>query len=96
MPHIAVRFERFRRSFHEERQDAVLANVFSDVLLCVISSHLCAVVDVLLEDIAQYIGIDVLPACRDARIQMPPPRVEELEQADKGIVLDVYVRIVTL
>lgn len=40
-PHIAVRLECFRRSFrhliHEEWQDAVLADVFGDVLLGVVS-----------------------------------------------------------
>ena len=51
-----------------------------DVLLGVVGSHLGTVVDVLLEDIAQHVGVDVTARGRHAVIEMPVPLVEEIEE----------------
>ena len=81
---------------HQEGKDAVLPDVFRNVLLGVVGTHLGTVVDVLLEDVAQHIRIDVFPTGRDACVEMPPPGVEEVEQTDEGLILDVDVGIVVL
>lgn len=47
--------------------------------------------DVLLKDIAQHIGVDVLARGGDASVEMPAPLVEEIEEMEECLVLDVDV-----
>ena len=97
-PHFTLRCKGFGRVachlIEKERQNAVAPDVFGDILLRVVSSHLSTVVDVLLKDVAQHIGVDVLARCRYARVEVPTPLVEEVEEALKGSVVDVDVLVV--
>ena len=75
----------------KEGQDAVLAYVFRNVFLGVVGSHLGTVVDVLLKNVAQHVGVDVFSRCRDAGIQMPAPFIEEIEEVKECLVVDVNI-----
>ena len=75
----------------KEGQDAVLAYVFRNVFLGVVSSHLGTVVDVLLKNVAQHVGVDVFSRCRDAGIQMPAPFIEEIEEVKERFIIDVNI-----
>ena len=52
------------------RQDRVLADVFGDVLLGVVRAHLL-LVDVLLEDVAEHVGIDLVVGAQRALVEVP-------------------------
>lgn len=79
------------RGIHQEWQNGVTTNVLCDILFGVISSHLGTVVDVLLEDIAQHVRVDVLAAGCQAVVQVPVPLVEEgkktLESSHSNLLL---------
>ena len=75
----------------KEGQDAVLAYVFRNVFFGVVGSHLGTVVDVLLKNVAQHVGVDVFSRCRDACIQMPAPFIEEIEEVKECLVVDVNI-----
>ncbi len=79
----------------EERQDRVLADVLSDVLLRVVGPHLL-LVDVLLEDVAEHIGVDLVVVAQRAVVEMPVVVVEEVEDALEGLVGDVDVAVAAL
>ena len=64
-----------------------------DSLFGVVSTHLCTVVDILLEDVAKHIGVDVLATGSNASVEVPTPSVEEVEKADKGVVVNLDVGI---
>ena len=68
VPYAAIRFEsilgRLLGGIKQERHNGVAPDIFGDVLLGVIGTHLCTVVDVLLENVAQHVGIDVAPRSR--------------------------------
>ena len=74
------------------RDDGVFADVFGDVFLGVVRPHLL-LVDVLLEDVAEHVGIDFLAASQRAVVQVPVPGVEEDKQFLEGFVghVDVVV-----
>ena len=60
---IRRRFKRdgtlFSRRIEKERNDCVFADVFGNVLFGVVGAHLL-LVDVFFEDVAEYIGIDLV------------------------------------
>ena len=60
----------------QRRNDGVLADVFGDVFLGVVRPHLL-LVDELLEDVAQHVGVDLLTALERALVQMPFPFIEK-------------------
>jgi len=74
------------------RNDGVLADVFGNVLLRVVRPHLL-LVDVLLKDVAENVGVDFFAAGKRAVVQMPVPGVEESEQAFEGLVGHVDARV---
>ena len=100
LPHITIGTEIFFAVFsgsthlvHQERQYTIFANILGDILLGVVGSHRGSVVDVLLEDITQHIGVDVLACGGMAVIEMPVPLVEECKQTLKCFIGDVDVGI---
>src|SRR5579864_5143761 len=70
---------------NEERDDGGRYDILGDVPLCVISSHLF-LVDVLFEDVAQDIRIDLVVVARWMIIQFPTVGIEEGENALKSLV----------
>ena len=64
----------------QERQDRVAADVAGDVLLGVVRAHLL-LVDVLLEDVAQHVRVDLVVGAQGALVQVPGVLVEEGEDA---------------
>lgn len=76
--------------------DAVAADVFGDVLLRVVGTHLRAVVDVLLEDVAEDVRVDVASRGSDAAVEVPMPLIEEGEELVKDVVGDVDLRVAGL
>ncbi len=69
-------------------EDRVLADVVGDVFLGVVGAHLL-LVDVLLEDVAQHVGVDLVVVAQWAVVQMPLILVEEVEEALEGRVGDL-------
>ena len=67
-----------------------LADVLGDVLLGVVGPHLL-LVDVLLEDVAQHVGVDLVVGPQRALVEVPVVAVEELEELLEGGVGDVDV-----
>src|SRR5437667_12752483 len=63
----------------QSRQDCVLADVFGDVLLTVICSHLL-LVDILFEDVTDYVRIDLVTLSERAIVESPLPVIEKLEE----------------
>ena len=74
----------------EERDHRVLADVLGDVLLRVVGPHLL-LVDVLLEDVAEDVGVDLVVGAQRALVEVPLVVVEEVEDALERLVgnLDV-------
>ena len=70
------------------RDDRILAVVFGDIFLGVIRAHLL-LIDVLLEDVTQHIGIDLIPFLEHAFIQMPAIAIKELKELVKGFIGDL-------
>lgn len=64
------------------------ANVLSYILFRVIRAHGRPIVDILFKDIANYIRIDVLARCGNARVQVPVIVVKEFEDAFKGFIFN--------
>src|ERR1043166_145913 len=87
LPYGMVAFEGdltfLARSFKQERDNRVLADVLGDVLLRVVRAHLL-LIDVLLEDIAEHIGIDLVITTKRAFIKMPLICIEELKHFFKS------------
>ena len=72
-----------RGGVEQERDHRVLADVLGDVLLRVVGPHLL-LVDVLLEDVAEHIGVDLVVGAQRALVEMPLVLVEEVEDALEG------------
>jgi len=79
----------------QERENGVLADVFSDVLLRVIRPHLF-LVDVFLEDVTKDIGIDLVVGAERAFIKMPLVLIKIIENALKGFVGNMDVLAVAV
>ena len=77
-----------RARVEQEGDDRVLADVVGDVLLGVVGPHLL-LVDVLLEDVAQHIGVDLVVGAQRALVEVPVVRVEEVEELLEGRVGDL-------
>ena len=91
-PHFGVFPERLGVvAFHfikQPRHNAIFADLLGDILFGVIGAHSRAVIDVLLKNITDDVGIDVSAARRDAGIEMPVVIIEEIEDAFEGLVFD--------
>ena len=72
----------------QERDDRVLADVLGNVFLGVVGPHLL-LIDVLFEDVADDVGVDLVVCSQGAFVQVPGKLVEESEQLFKGLVGDV-------
>jgi hypothetical protein len=82
-----------------DRHGGKHAGHVSDVLLGVVGSHLLLLlllVDVLLEDIAQHIRVDLVVRAQGTLVQMPSVAVEEVEQPLERLVGDRDLRVVLL
>src|SRR5947209_7877476 len=79
-----------RLSSHVEecRNNCVLAYVFGDVLLAVVRPHLL-LVDVLFEDVAEHIRIDLTSRPGWTVVKVPIVLLEEIEDAVECLVGDV-------
>ena len=75
----------------QEGDHRVLRNVSGDVLLRVVGAHLL-LVDVLLEDVAENVRIDLVVVAQRALVEMPLIGVEEVEDALEGVVGNLDVR----
>ena len=76
--------------------DGIAAYVFGDVLLGVVGTHLGTIVDILLEDITQHVGVDIFSCCCDAVVEVPVPLVEESKKTFEGFVSNIEIGIVVL
>ena len=86
---LAQQFQRPRfihsRFLEQERQNRVLRDVAGDVFFGVIRAHL-PLIDELLEDITQHIGVDFVTGFGRALIELPLPFAEERENLFKRLV----------
>ena len=89
--HLALYLSRIE----QEGDHGALGDVFGNVLLCVVGAHLL-LVDVLFEDVAQHIRVDLVVLAQWALIQMPLVAVEIGEDAREGFVRDLDVRAALL
>ena len=71
------------RGVEQERDDRVLADVLGDVLLGVVGAHLL-LVDVLLEDVAEHVGVDLVVGTQRAFVEVPLLLVEVVEDRSKA------------
>ena len=98
-PHAAAGLERdgavLLRPVEQERDDGVAADVAGDVLLGVVGPHLL-LVDVLLEDVAEHVGVDLLVVAQRPVVEVPVKLVEECEYLLERLVGDADVGIVAL
>src|SRR5262245_42096688 len=82
-PNESVRLEGDRaprsRRVEQEREDRVLGDVLSDVFFGVVRPHLL-LIDVLLEDVADHIWVDLVVGPKRSVIQMPRVAVKEIEE----------------
>ena len=96
-PHAAVRPEGHREfllsGVEQEGDDGVPGDVAGDVLLGVVGSHLL-LVDVLLEDVAEDIRVDLVVLPVRSLVQVPAIVVEEVEDSLEGRVGDADFRVV--
>ena len=69
--------------------DAIPADVVGDVFLGVVGTHLGAVVEVLLEDVAEDVGVDVAFVAGGSVVEVPVPLVEEGEEFLEHAVREV-------
>ncbi len=85
------------RPLQQMRKDRVLGDVLGDVFPGVIGPHLL-LVDVLLEDVAQYVGVDLVARLQGPVVEVPVVAVEETEQALEGRIgyIDVGVGFLQL
>ena len=63
-----------------------------DVLLCVIGPHLL-LVDVLLEDVAQDIRVDLVVGTQRALVEVPLILVKVVEDTLEGLIRDLDLRV---
>ena len=78
----------------EEGDDGVAGDVAGDVLLGVVGAHLL-LVDVLFEDVAEDVGVDLVVLPVGPLVEVPAVAVEEVEDALEGGVGDGDVGVVT-
>ena len=83
------------RLVEEEGDDCVAADVAGDVLLGVVGAHLL-LVDVLFEDVAEHVGVDLVVVAQGPVVEVPLVGVEEVEDLLEGVVRDVDVRVAAL
>jgi hypothetical protein len=76
-------------------QDCILGNVLGDVFLGVVRTHLF-LVDVLLEDVADHIGVDLVVGAEGPLIKMPAIVIKEVEELFECLVRNVDVGILFL
>ena len=89
----------------EKRDHRVLTDVLGDVLLGIVRAHLL-LVDVLLEDVAQHVGVDsryrcavgrrFVDRCPDGLGQNPIVSVQKIEDTFEGLVLDLNILAVSV
>ena len=96
-PHSAAWRERHGTRFpgrvEKERNNRAPRDVPGDVLLGVVRAHLL-LVDVLLEDIAQDVGIDLVVVSGGPFVQVPLVAVEEVEYPLERLVRYAYLLVV--
>ena len=85
-----------RRLVEEPRHERIAGDVFGDVFLGVVGAHLRAVVDVLLEDVAEHVRVDVPARGGYGSVEVPAPLVEEREEVFEHAVGDVDVGVLHL
>ena len=83
------------RRVEQEGDDRVAGDIAGDVLLGVVGPHLL-LVDVLLEDVAEHIRVDLVVLPAGALVEMPAIFVEEVEDPLEGGVGDADVGVVPL
>ncbi len=79
----------------DERKYGVLRDVAGDVLFRVVRAHLL-LIDVLLEDIAEDIRIDLVVFAQLSLVEMPAKFVEKGEQSFKGFIGNLNRRVLAL
>jgi len=79
----------------QEGNHCVFADVFSYVLLRVVGPHLL-LVDILLENVAEHIGIDFLVVSKWAFVEMPLVLIEIVEHALESCIGDRDALAVTV
>ncbi|MBQ8036328.1 MAG: hypothetical protein IJ268_04985 [Proteobacteria bacterium] len=84
---------RLRQCLQQIGNDAILTDIFGNILFSIISPHGRTIVDVLLEYIAQHIGVDILTARSNARVEMPLIGIEECKQTLKRLIGDIQTGI---
>ena len=98
-PDTAVRPEGNRAllpgGVEQKGDDGVAGDVAGDVLLGVVGPHLF-LVDVLLEDVAEHVRVDLVVLPVGSLVQMPAVAVKELKDSLEGLVGDADVRVATL
>ena len=98
-PHAASRLEGHGALLHgrieQERDYRIARDVSGDVFFRVVRTHLL-LVDVLLEDVAEHIGIDLVVGAVGPLVKVPLVAVEEAEDPLERLVGDADVRVVPL
>ena len=98
-PHPALWRERdgacLFRSVEQKWDDGVAADVAGDVFLRIVRPHLF-LVDVLLENVAEHVRVDLVVVAERAVVEMPVVRVEKRENLFKRLVGNVNLRVVLL
>ncbi len=72
----------------DERQNGIFGDVARDVFFGVVGAHLL-VIDILLEDVAEHVGVDFFVVSKRAVVQVPLVLVEEGEKFLEGGVGDL-------
>ena len=76
----------------QEGDHRVLRNVFGDVLLGVVGTHLL-LVGVFLEDVAEHLRVNLIAIAQRAVVEVPLVGIEESEDLLEGTVRDLDVRV---
>src|SRR5581483_10700826 len=82
----------FLSSFEQEWDNRVARDVTGDVLLGLIRAHLFLIY-LLLENVAEHVGIDFVVGAEWALVKMPLIGIKEVEQPFKSIVGDSDVGV---
>src|SRR6266849_4055957 len=73
-------------------KNGILADIFGDIFFGIIGSHLL-LVNVLLKDIAQDIGIDLVIRTQGTFIQVPLVGIEEVKKLFKSLISNLYILV---
>ncbi len=73
----------------KKRNDGVLGNVLGDVFLGVVRTHLF-LIDVLLEDVAEDVRVDLTVVAIFALVQVPVVLLKEVEELFESLIRDDY------